>query len=331
MDALSAFCLRQPESLTDACAALAADDGARAFAGGTDLLVNLRHGIGAPRTLVSLSAIAGLDRIESNESGLRVGATATLRALAADRAVAARWPAVSQAAAAVAGATHRVVATVGGNLCVDTRCAFYNQSAWWRAANDHCLKHGGDTCHVAPQGKRCHAAFCGDLAPALLVHDAQVDVAAARASRRIPLVDLYVDDGRAHLALQRGELVAGIDVPSPPPGQRSGYRKLRIRGAIDFPLAGVAIALTADRDRLTSLEAALTGTNPRPFRLEGTAALVGQPVAVAAEALVRLVRRQVSPMRTTLVAADYRRQAIAAIAERLLRELAGAPAPQRTQ
>ena len=164
---------------------------------------------------------------------------------------------------AIAGPGHRVMATVGGNLCLDTRCIYYNQSEWWRSANAYCLKNRGDTCHVAPQGQRCHAAFTGDLAPALLVLGAEIDIAGQQGRRRIPLSELYVEDGKAHLALADGELIVAVHLPADPPP--SAYEKVRMRAAIDFPLAGVAVALAASGANVGSLRIALTGTNSRPF------------------------------------------------------------------
>ena len=230
--------------------------------------------------------------------------------------------ALAEAARTVAGPGHRSVGTVGGNLCLDTRCVFYNQSAWWRAANAYCLKRGGDVCHVAPQGKHCHAAFAGDLAPALLALDAEVELVAGRGVRRIPLADLYRDDGAAHLTLACDEVLARVFVPASPAGLASGYRKARTRGAIDFPLAGVACALALRGNALSTLRIALTGTNSRPIVLDGTAAFLGRPIDDATLAALRkLVQKQASPMRTTVTSSDYRRQVAAVLAQRLVREL----------
>ena len=146
-----------------------------------------------------------------------IGAGVTIAALARHPEIGGRYRALAQAAAAIAGPGHRTMATVGGNLCLDTRCIYYNQSEWWRSANAYCLKNGGDTCHVAPQGQRCHATFSGDLAPALLVFGAKVDIAGDQGRRRIPLSDLYVEDGKAHLALAEGELVVAVHLPPEPP------------------------------------------------------------------------------------------------------------------
>ncbi len=166
--------------------------------------------------------------------GVRIGAGVTIAALARDPVIAS---ALSRGGArppmAIAGPGHRGWATVGGNLCLDTRCIYYNQSEWWRRANGYCLKHRGDTCHVAPQGQRCHAAFTGDLAPALLALGAEVEIAGTQGRRRIPLGELYVEDGRAHLALAADELVVAVHLPQDPPP--SAYAKVRVRGAIDYP------------------------------------------------------------------------------------------------
>jgi 4-hydroxybenzoyl-CoA reductase subunit beta len=320
-----AFSLQQPGSLAEAASLLAAEPPARLLAGGTDLVPNLRRGLESPARLVDLSRVAGLDELRAEDSGATIGAGVRLARLIDDAGIKRRYRAVAEAAEAVAAPGHRSAATVGGNLCLDTRCVFYNQDAWWRAANDHCLKRGGSTCHVAPQGNRCHAAFSGDLAPALLVFGAEIDVVSTRGTRRLPLADLYRDDGAAHLALQRDELLARVDLPAPGPGVLSGYRKARVRGAIDFPLAGVAMVLAMRDGALAHLSVALTGTNARPFVLEGTRALIGSPVdETAATTLGRLIGKQVSPMRTTVTPSNHRRLVAAALAQRLLRELAAA-------
>jgi 4-hydroxybenzoyl-CoA reductase subunit beta len=319
------FDLLRPASLDEAVALLARD-GAHALAGGTDLVPNLRRGLLGPRLLVDLGAVAEFGAIATDAAGWRIGAGATLAALARDEALARALPALAQAAGQVAGPAHRSAATLGGNLCQDTRCVFYNQSAWWREANRWCLKRDGDTCHVAPQGNRCHAAFQGDLAPALIAYGAEAELVSSRGRRRLPLADLYRDDGAAHLALDRGEVVAALRVPAPAPGSASGYRKARVRGAMDFPLAGVAVVLRIDGGVLAQLAVAVSGTQSRPILLEGTSALLGAAVDDASlQALAKLVQKQVSPMRSTVTASNYRRQVAATIAQRLVRELAGAP------
>lgn len=324
MAALPDFTLHRPATAVEATALLVAHPDARILAGGTDLLKNLRNGLGSPSALVDVSGIAGFSTIAADGAGgLVLGAGVTLATLAADAAIAQAFPALAEAAAAVAAPAHRSVATLGGNLFVDTRCAYYNQSEWWRRANAYCLKHRGDTCHVAPQGKHCYAAYCGDVAPALLVLGASVDLVAPEGPRRLPLEQLHVDDGAHPFTLRPAELVTAIRIPPPPPGARSGYRKSRVRGAIDFPLAGVAASVAMREGRLTRLAVALTGTNSRPFLLEGTDALLGTALDDAdLAALSKLVHKQAGPKRTTLVGAHYRRLVAAALASRLVAMLA---------
>jgi 4-hydroxybenzoyl-CoA reductase subunit beta len=166
---LSDFHLLQPLTIQEAIAARLDHPNARFVAGGTDLLVNMRRGISNPNSLIDLSAIDELAEIDLREDGVTIGAGVTIATLARHECIADRYKALSQAAQAIAGPAHRAMATVGGNLCLDTRCIYYNQSEWWRSANAYCLKNRGDICHVAPQGRRCHAAITGELAPALLV------------------------------------------------------------------------------------------------------------------------------------------------------------------
>jgi 4-hydroxybenzoyl-CoA reductase subunit beta len=316
------FRVEYPETVEAAALLLAGKD-ARLLAGGTDLVTNLRHGIGTPVLLVSLDQARGLRDIAADGDALRIGASVTLARLASDADVALRFPALAAAAAMVAGPAIRSTATLGGNLCQDTRCLYYNQSEIWRRSNDYCLKYRGEICHVAPQGKRCHAAFSGDVAPVLLVLGAEAEIAGPTGARRVPLNELYRDDGAQHLVLERGELLAAVRVPRKRPTLRTAYRKARTRGAIDFPLAGVALALEMQQGRVSELRVALTGTNSRPLLLAGTEDLCGQaPDQALLDKLMKLVQRQASPQRTTVTASNYRRQVAAAIAARLVSELA---------
>jgi len=317
---IAEFRVAQPRTVKEAIAERLRDPGSRYIAGGTDLLVNMRRGIARPALLVDLAGVDELSGIRAGADGLTVGTGVALATLIHDETIANRYPALAQAAAAIAGPGHRIMATIGGNLCLDTRCIYYNQSEWWRSANAYCLKNRGDTCHVAPQGQRCHAAFSGDLAPALLVYGAEIDIAGPNGERRIPLRDLYVEDGKAHLALAPGELLVAVHVPASPPP--AAYEKVRQRAAIDFPLAGVAVALAMAGNAIGALRVALTGTNSRPFLVAGTEVFAGRPAdEKLLQELDRLVQKQVQPMRTTLASANYRRLAAAALARRLVTQL----------
>ena len=326
MERMHPFALARPDSLDEAVALLARDPDARPIAGGTDLVPNLRHGLGAPSLLVDLAGVPGLDTVQAGTDGsLAIGAGVTLARIVRDAAIARSLPALHQAAATVAGPSHRSAATLGGNLCLDTRCVFYNQSAWWRGANDYCLKHGGDTCHVAPQGERCHAAYSGDTAAALVALAAEAEIAGPDGARRIPLARMYADDGAKHLTLGHGEILVRVHVPAQPARSRSAYRKARARGAIDFPLAGAAVRLAVDGGgTIAQLRIALTGTNSRPLLLEGADECVGRPVDEAMlTGLTKRVQKQAKPMRTTVASSNWRRTVAAVLVRRLVAELAG--------
>ncbi|MDP2619634.1 MAG: 4-hydroxybenzoyl-CoA reductase subunit beta [Hyphomicrobiales bacterium] len=314
-EVLPEFRVLRPKSEQEAIAAHLENERARFISGGTDLIPNVRRGLGDPAVLVDLTGIEALKKIVRSKTGTRIGAGVTLTELAENKDIAKSYPALVTAASSIAGPGHRNAGTVGGNLCIDTRCVFYNQSEWWRQSNNYCLKYQGTVCHVAPKSTYCHAAFSGDLAPVLLVFGAKVGIAGAEGTRQVPLPELYGTDGQNYLALQRGEFVTAVHLPAKV--RPASYEKMRVRGAIDFPLAGVAVALTRKGTAVESLAVAVTGTNSRPFLVAGTEELVGGPLDEAAlEKLGDLVQKQVSPMRTTIVSPFGRRRIAAALARR---------------
>jgi 4-hydroxybenzoyl-CoA reductase subunit beta len=323
MEALPRFQVLRPETAAEAARMRRDDPEARYLAGGTDLIVNVRRGIETPTSVIDISQVRELTAIETTEDGgLRIGAAVTLEALIAHEAVNGRFPVIAEAAATIAAHSHRIMGTVGGNLCLDTRCLYYNQSEWWRTANNYCLKHRGEICHVAPKSKRCFAAFSGDLAPALLVLGAQVEVTGADGTATRPLQDLYRDDGADHLALAEGELLSAVTVPGEAAGLAAGYDKVRVRGGIDFPLTGIAAGLRRDGDTLAELRVALTGVGSIPILLDGTADFAGGPLDEdALDRLDRMVSKQIQPMHSTLTPAKYRRKVSIALARRLVQRL----------
>lgn len=327
MTVMPMFRLLRPETVAQAVAARVSYPEGRFLAGGTDLLVNLRHGIGTPPAVIDLGRVAGLRGITETADGqIRIGAMTALDALARDPRIRNGFPVLVEAALAVAGPVHRQTATVGGNLCLDTRCVYYNQSAWWRAANGHCLKYEGNTCRVVPTRSRCHAAFSGDLAPALMVLGAAVELVGPEQTRILPVTDFYRDDGMHGLTLAAGELLSAVLIPPPAHAMVSGYAKIRVRAAVDFPLAGVAAALRRNKTGLTSLAIACTGTNSRPLLLPGLEAFIGSPLdGPALDALAAQLRKAIQPLKTTVVSPRYRRQTTPAVLRRLLESLYAIP------
>jgi 4-hydroxybenzoyl-CoA reductase subunit beta len=335
MDALPEFELLRPGSLSEVLAARAAHPDARLLGGGTDLMVNIRRGIVAPLVLIDMTGVAELRAIKANAHALEIGASVTLSELASHPDVIEHYPVVAQAAHAIAGPTHRNMGTVGGNLCLDTRCIYYNQSEWWRSANAHCLKTTGTTCHVAPKSRGvCFATFSGDLAPALLTLGAEVDIAGPAGRRTVPLAGLYIGfarqdepvtqtrgDGKYFLSLRPGELVTAVRATNTP-ALRSAYDKIRIRRSIEYPVCGVAVALRRHGDVLADLRVAVTGTNPRPVLLEGTDKLCGGALDERVlNGLDHLVRDQIMSMKTTFTPGHYRRRMAGVLAKRLVQRL----------
>src|SRR5262249_31503481 len=285
--------------------------------------------------LIDVNHVEELRAIRADARSLEIGASVTLAELAAHPGVARHSPVLAQAANIIAGPTHRNMGTVGGNLCLDTRCIFYNQSEWWRAANHHCLKTTGEICHVAPKSRGvCFATFSGDLAPALLTLNAEVDLAGPTGKRSITLESLYIGyarqdrpitdrqgGGKYYLSLRPGEFVTAVRA-SNTPGLRSAYDKIRIRRSIEYPVTGVAVALRRDREALIDLRVAFTGTNPRPVLLKGTVELCGGPLdARVLNGLNALVRDQIMSMKTTFTPGHYRRRVAGVLARRLVTRL----------
>jgi len=335
MDALPQFRVLNPATLDEAIAARAANPDSKPLGGGTDLVVNIRRGIVAPAVLIDMNRVTELHVIKADVDTLEIGASVRLSDLAQHPDVRKFYPGVASAAGIIAGPTHRNMGTVGGNLCLDTRCIFYNQSAWWREANKHCLKTVGTICHVAPKSRGvCFATFSGDLAPAFLALGAEIDIAGPQGSRTLPLEKLYIGfarqdvpvtetqgDGKYFLSLRKGEIVTRVRAKNTP-GLRTAYDKIRVRRSIEFPVAGVAVALRREGDRLAELRIAITGTNPRPILLAGTQELCGGPVDDRVEkGIDALVRDQSMAMKTTFTPGHYRRRVAGVLAMRLVKKL----------
>ena len=322
MEYLPDMQLHRPTTVEDAVNLQAGASAGRYLAGGSDLLVNIRRGIEQPDSLVYLTGIAEMRAITEGPDAISIGGAATLREVAESEILREHFAAVTRAAGEVAGPSHREYGTLGGNLCLDTRCVFYNQSEWWRAANNYCLKYRGDTCHVAPGGKKCFAAFSGDVAPALLLFDAEVELAGPKGRRRIALAELYRNDGMDHLTLNPGELLVAVHVPKPSRPVSSGYAKSRVRGSIDFPLAGVAASMGLADGKIADLRIGLTGVSPLPFLVRGLDKYIGRVPDDACLADLRdTVRVQAKAMKTTLTPPHYRRRVAGGLAQKLAQSI----------
>ena len=241
---LPAFRVLHPRTVEDAVRMLDEHrSDAMVIAGGTDVIPNLQMRLFTPRVLVDVKPLRELATIDfSPRDGLRIGATATLTHVLDTPWMRDRFAVLASAIATVAGPLQRNMGTIGGNLCLETRCRWYNQSHFWRQSLGGCLKKDGDICHVAPGGQFCWAAWSGDSAPAFLTLDAELEIAGSPGTRRVALHEFYKNDGMDRIALARNELLTAVHVPARMAGRRGVYHKLRVRDSIDYPLAEIGRA-----------------------------------------------------------------------------------------
>jgi len=319
--ALPDFQLLRPRTVPEAIELLAKHaSNAQIVAGGTDLIPSLGQHLFAPRCLVDIRAVKELRGIRERDGGIEIGALTTLTAIERSPEIARNYPVLHEAAKTVASPVLRNMGTIGGNICLDTRCLWYNQSLQWRKSCGFCIKKDGDLCHVAPGGTKCWAAFSGDTPPALLCLEAEIEIAGPRGTRRVPLSDFYTNLGDARMKLDKNELLTRVLLPARTSGWRGVYRKLRVRGSIDYPLAGVAVVLKRSNGHVTEAKLALTAVNPAPLLVKGASeALAGREVDVELASYVgELAARTAKPLTTSALTPEYRREMIRVFTKRAL-------------
>ncbi|HET7342029.1 MAG TPA: FAD binding domain-containing protein [Methylomirabilota bacterium] len=313
-------------TVTEAVRALA-DAGADGMpvAGGTDLYPNMKRRQFEPKTLIGLRTIKELRGVGAvTKAGVSVGACTTLTAVATHPALARDYPALAIAAGLVSSPQLRNMGTLGGNVCVDTRCNYYNQSFEWRQAIGFCMKKDGDICLVAPGSPRCWAVSSSDTAPALWSLGARVRLAGPAGERTIPIAELYHDDGIRYLAKRADEIVTELVLP-PADGWRSTYLKLRRRGSFDFPILGVAAAVRLDGEVVREARIVLGAVASLPREAPKAAALlVGrrltrETIEAAADAAAGPAR----PLDNTDLTHPYRKKVARVFVARALARLAG--------
>lgn len=326
---LDPFELHRPKTVEEAVALRRSYEGdADYLAGGTDLLPNYKMHINLRHHLIALDRVGELAGITTE----RIGAMVRLAQIERSAETAERYPGLIRAVREVATPLVRESGSLGGNLLLETRCFFFNQSEFWRASLGYCLKADGDRCHVVPQKERCYATFSGDLAPALAVLDAEAEVAGPEGRRRVPLIDLYdrAGDGIHRHTIAPGELLVAVHLPELARRRRATYLKLRVRPAFDFPELGVAAAARFDGGTVAELRLSVGGLETAPRRFdELTDPLVGsrlsdERIAAFAEAVTRAVR----PVHNTFLPPDYRRRMTAVYVRRALTELRGSGAAE---
>lgn len=315
----------RPERMEDAIGLLVEHGAdARVIAGGTDLVPNMKHGLFEPRQLISLGRIPQLAQLEvSNEGESALGAGVSLSRLAAHPTVRLEFTALGEAAAHVAGPQIRNRATIGGNVCLETRCTYYNQTRFWRDALGYCLKKDGTVCHVTRVGKKCVAAHSADTPPVLHLLDAVLDLHGPEGERTVPVRDFFIADGIWNTRRQPDEILARIRIPAPSRRRRITYLKLRQRKSIDFPLLTVAVAVDGDpRGPIEGVELVVTGLGSRPRVVRGLDSVVGHAFDDdMIDAVAERAFKQCHPLENITVDPEWRRAMVPVQVRRALEQL----------
>lgn len=323
---LPEFRLLRPRAVDEAVAMLSAHQGGvRVLAGGTDLIPSMRQKLFEPQYVLDLRGVSELRGIHPQPNGsVEIGALTPLRAIENSTYLREHFPVLTEAARAVASPVIRNMGTLGGNICLDTRCLWYNQSLSWRKGCGFCIKKDGDLCHVAPGGTKCWAAFSGDTPPALLCLNAEIEIVGTKDKRRMLVRDFYTGDGIEYRRLHANELVTRVFLPAQSAGYRGVYRKLRVRGSIDYPLAGVAVAMKRSNGHVSDAHIAITAVNPAPVLVKGTTDLLAGKMIDGdlADAAGALAAQTAKPLTTSALTPEYRREMIRVFTKRAVLEAA---------
>src|SRR5438132_12435670 len=305
----------RPASVAEAVEALRANPGARVLAGGTDIVPNLKYGMYDTQHLVALRGLSKeLRYVREEDDFVKLGALCSIDQLSREASM---LPALADACAQIAGPQLRRMGTLGGNLCLDTRCVYINQTYFWRSALGFCLKKDGTLCHVVAGGQRCVAAASNDTAPVLLALGASVRTVSPRGERVLPLEEFYLADGVHNTVLAPDELLVEVRVPAAAATLRQAFHKLRTRAAIDFPALNLAVALRTEEGTLRSVRLCVGALAARPALAKGLDALVGKPADqwLAVE-LGRRAHKQCKPLTNIGVDPDWRRDVLPVLVRR---------------
>lgn len=310
----------KPATLAEGLAALARDgERTRVLGGGTDVVFNMRNRLMAPAVLLSVRGMAELAQVDEQADGtLVLGAGCRLTDLAGDARISARYPALAAAFRAVASTHVRNMATLGGNLNLDTRCWYTNQTREWRAAKGGCLKTGVDACHVIRGASTCIAINNADTPPALIALGAQATLASASGRRTVPLAAYYRADGHRHTERRPDELMAAVTVP--PTADRLVFIKDTARLGIDFAYGSIAARAAVRGGRAQRVTLVVGSLGPAPVVLRGPAAVVERDGLgdAAIEAAAEAVRDELGALSNLYTPAAYKSELARALVRRAL-------------
>ncbi|MFT3766678.1 MAG: FAD binding domain-containing protein [Minicystis sp.] len=323
---LPIFDYHRPRTLNEAIGLLR-DLGPKAqiIAGGTDVLPNMKQGLFEPEHVVSIARIEELRGITLEDEGrtLVIGAGTKLAEIAESLLVQRLARGLAEAAGAVGGPHHRAMGTLGGNICLDTRCRYYNQTYFWRKALGFCIKKDGTVCHVVKGGAKCVAAASNDSAPALIALDAEIRILGPGGERRLPARDFYTADGVKNTLLEPGEIVVRAAVPVVN-GRRSAFEKLRKRGAIDFPLLSVAARVDTAGAEVTAADVVVSALGARPRRIRAAAKVGAGSTDRLPETLGQAAFAECKPLSNLDDETEWRREMVTVLVRRAVERALGA-------
>jgi len=321
---LPEFDLVQPHSLQEACSILGEHDRKAAIlAGGTSLMVALRYRLSKPGIVIDLKGLTTLDYVGRNETGgLAIGPMVTLENLERSPLILNEYASLAQAIQLVATPSLRHKATLGGNLCLNTRCIYYNQSEFWRSGQEACFKLGGNICHAVEKGRRCQAVYQGDLGPVLLTLGAEVKITSANGEKIIPLAEFFTGRGEKPNALKPDEILVEVRIPPSGSGAVWVYEKLRVREGMDFPMAGVAVMVKRNRSgAIEQAKLVLGAVGSSPTEVSDAARLLEghKPTEDLFQSVAREAVNRAQPVGNLAMNASYRRKMVGVLVKRALR------------
>jgi len=306
----SKFAFRTPEDIDEAVRFYQDFQGEAVYlSGGTDLVPRMKLGLERPKAVIDLKRIAVLHTVEDQGEWIRVGSLVRIFDLKQNEFVRDYFPALEASLEATACESLQMRGTIGGNLLQNSRCLFYNQSEFWRQSKGFCLKMGGESCNAVPGAKTCFANYCSDSAPALSTLSAELECSGPDGVRRLRLEELYTNKADKPFNLHPGEILTAVFVPKRKTA--GGYKKLRVRGSIDYPLLGVAFSLADGTGKL-----AAGAIGPKPFVTE-----MNQPFQDTIGEAVKAILKQVRPVSNTVLDPDYRKRMISVLAARLVNKV----------
>ena len=297
----------EPNDINEAVSILRNEPAARILAGGTDLLVNMKHRVECPPVIVNIKRIADLDYIRQDKGDIRIGALTPLNRICMTSVIKNSLPGLAQAASSVGSYHHQVMGTIGGNICQQNRCKYFNQSLRWRSSRPTCFKAGGEMCYVVNKKEICYSTYCGDLAPALLVANAKVKLAGAGQVAEVPIHQLFTGNGKAPLNLDDADMLTEIVIPGNSAQGVLSYMKFANRESIDFPIVGAAFWASTEKNEY---RVAFTAVDRKPLRGHHIETLL-QGKKLKAEIINEageLATKAAKPVKTSIYSASYKRK-----------------------